>query len=698
MINPKNLPKNQANSLKKFEGRLSKLALNKQTVAANENLKIFLENAIQYLNDEKNNKRDPKDAETVAHFLMGKVTFSQLPVPLKEKVQGVNVNLTQEDKNQFYDLLQTHRYNSGIVGFFLGKQEPAEKTIAKLTDVLKKLKQTSPITGSQNLNSQINNNNSINIERNPNLNLSINNNQDKNKEKEIDVNQLKIEEMTNKIAELNKNISSTQENIKKIEESKQPLDNKHNELQTKIKAHEKSKEEISTKLHTLENAIQLRRELEKWRSQQSQKNDSEIKKLPEIINIANDKIQKSETELKKKQSTKIVLESNILLCSKILEQIPDKFIKQVKATNAQTMIPFIQDMNLITSYFVQDHEKLSIKDLTDNLDEKQNVSIELVEQYFAVNSSENKTLRLYEIPESGLEKKQQAAIKDLINQLFGNQIKQQQQEPLSLEYFLNQYLTSKEDNKKLFLKHLITHYCNTSKLNEVNEKNPLSDNIEKLVTSFVRGINTHNEKHKDSWGFKARHDEIIYEVFKIIFDNMRSQISKFKENTENKNNLNDKDIENIKNTIEDFGEGKSILENDYNMYNMQNIYLNNADHYQNNNNLDTEFSEAINETRSNEEEFKDLKLQELREKENLPHLDLSDFSPEKYGNNQKQYKETQNILQMKVAELDQIKGEQATIQEKLILSSNNLVQLQEILAQANEALKKLTQKVEEEIF
>ena len=81
----------------------------------NEQLKKFLERALNHLNKVKKN-----DAEHIAHFLMGIKT--DLPTELSD----INLTLDDKQKKHLHNALRTNRY-----GLF-GKEE-ATKTIEKLT-------------------------------------------------------------------------------------------------------------------------------------------------------------------------------------------------------------------------------------------------------------------------------------------------------------------------------------------------------------------------------------------------------------------------------------------------------------------------------------------------------------------------------------------------------------------------------------
>ncbi len=117
-------------SLDAYNARLSRLTAkndqrNFSKLQQNNELKNFLEEAITYLKENK------QDSELVAHFLMGKT--NDLPEGITKTLQ-----LTMAEKNTLYDLLRTHRYNSGILSWF-GKPEEAKKQFVSLKYCTKNL-------------------------------------------------------------------------------------------------------------------------------------------------------------------------------------------------------------------------------------------------------------------------------------------------------------------------------------------------------------------------------------------------------------------------------------------------------------------------------------------------------------------------------------------------------------------------------
>ncbi|HYD79951.1 MAG TPA: hypothetical protein VEC06_09080 [Paucimonas sp.] len=94
-------------------------------------LQDFLDRALPFLTDSGNFRH----AETVAHFLMGKLPYDALPPQLQissDDVQG----FTHDHMSLLNDVIRTHRY-----GIF-GVEERPEKTIAKLACLRTKLPAT----------------------------------------------------------------------------------------------------------------------------------------------------------------------------------------------------------------------------------------------------------------------------------------------------------------------------------------------------------------------------------------------------------------------------------------------------------------------------------------------------------------------------------------------------------------------------
>ncbi|VVE86022.1 hypothetical protein [Pandoraea sputorum] len=91
-------------------------------------LKTLLPQFIEFLKDGTN----VCHSEHVAHFLMGKIDAHQLPQRLHALGETFNSHEHQSVKTELYELVATHRHDSGIMGFFFGQAEPPEKTIAKL--------------------------------------------------------------------------------------------------------------------------------------------------------------------------------------------------------------------------------------------------------------------------------------------------------------------------------------------------------------------------------------------------------------------------------------------------------------------------------------------------------------------------------------------------------------------------------------
>ncbi|AKK24661.1 class I SAM-dependent methyltransferase [Pandoraea oxalativorans] len=98
------------------------------TLKACAELKLLLPQFIKFLKDGDN----ARHSEDVAHFLMGKIDARQLPPALRALGKTFNHHEYQPVKTELYELVATHRHDRGIMGYFLGRDEPREKTIAKL--------------------------------------------------------------------------------------------------------------------------------------------------------------------------------------------------------------------------------------------------------------------------------------------------------------------------------------------------------------------------------------------------------------------------------------------------------------------------------------------------------------------------------------------------------------------------------------
>lgn len=123
-----------SNNIKGLQSRFAKLNSSKNnpidTLKQNKALRAILNIASEYLKDSDHSN----DAEKIAHFLMGKISYKQLPEEFKNTCNKSNIKLEEYNdsklKDAVNDLLRTHRY-------FLS--EKSNKTIEKINELNNKL-------------------------------------------------------------------------------------------------------------------------------------------------------------------------------------------------------------------------------------------------------------------------------------------------------------------------------------------------------------------------------------------------------------------------------------------------------------------------------------------------------------------------------------------------------------------------------